>query len=78
MHIAGILQVLICAPAHIIAPYWSDITGTVEWLLAIQEPLGNWPTKASRHMHYAASRTAKRVSVEDGDALVQSVSANLL
>lgn len=74
--VAGILQVLICAPAHIIAPYWSDITGTVEWLLAIQEPLGNWPTKASRHMHYAAggaatSRTAKRVSVEDGDALVQ-------
>ncbi|KAI0916080.1 hypothetical protein AcV7_007181 [Taiwanofungus camphoratus] len=76
--VAGILQMLISCPSHVLAPHWPAILGTIEWLLAIQDPLGNWPSKAGRHMPYvpggsAASKEGKRLSVEypNDDALVQ-------
>ncbi|KZT02775.1 uncharacterized protein LAESUDRAFT_388250 [Laetiporus sulphureus 93-53] len=75
---AGILQMLISSPSNAVAPHWSVIIGTIDWLLAIQQPLGNWPSTAERHLYYASggsatSRRAKRVSVEEGneDALIQ-------
>ncbi|KAI0353316.1 hypothetical protein OH77DRAFT_619046 [Trametes cingulata] len=74
----GILHVVLHAPSRIIAPHWSKILSTVEWLLAIQDPSGNWPTKAGRHMTYvsggaAAQTESKRIGVdeESDDALVQ-------
>ncbi|KAL6298508.1 hypothetical protein BKA93DRAFT_63498 [Sparassis latifolia] len=76
--VSGILQMLVSSPTVALAPHWVAVLGTVEWLLAIQEPLGNWPSKAGRHMARTAggsatSRAAKRVSVEDDacDSLVQ-------
>ncbi|KAH9838013.1 uncharacterized protein C8Q71DRAFT_706445 [Rhodofomes roseus] len=66
--VVGILHMLVMAPSNITTTYWPDIVGMVEWLLAIQEPLGNWPSKAGRHLYYVAggtatSQEAKRVSV---------------
>ncbi|KAH9949671.1 hypothetical protein B0H21DRAFT_777121 [Amylocystis lapponica] len=71
--VAGILQMLLSAPTRALRPHWAAVLGTIEWLLAIQEPLGNWPSKATRHMYYTAggsamSKQAKRESVgRDGD-----------
>lgn len=69
---AGILHMLVMAPSNITTTYWPDIVGMVEWLLAIQGPLGNWPSKAGRHLYYVAggtatSQEAKRVSVGKDD-----------
>ena len=47
----GILHVLLHSPSAIIKPYWDKILTTIQWLLAIQDPLGNWPSKAGLHMH---------------------------
>ncbi|RPD65168.1 hypothetical protein L226DRAFT_456313 [Lentinus tigrinus ALCF2SS1-7] len=68
--LVGILQVLLHAPSAILEPHWEDITTTIEWLLAIQDPLGNWPTKAGRHMPYVSGGAAvqgesKRVGVSE-------------
>ncbi|EPS98191.1 hypothetical protein FOMPIDRAFT_1127156, partial [Fomitopsis schrenkii] len=56
--VAGILHMLVLAPSKTITSYWSDIVGMVEWFLAIQEPPGNWPSKAGRHMYYVEGGTA--------------------
>ncbi|KAI0635461.1 hypothetical protein C8Q77DRAFT_1217277 [Trametes polyzona] len=76
--VAGILHVVLHAPAKILQPHWSKILSTIEWLLAIQDPLGNWPTKAGHHMPYvsggaAAQPESKRLGVDEeyDDALVQ-------
>lgn len=76
--VAGILQMLVSAPPQMVTPYWSDILGAVQWLLEIQDPLGNWPTQAGRHMTRfkggaAVNQATKRVSIEDDsdDPLVQ-------
>ncbi|KZT64152.1 hypothetical protein DAEQUDRAFT_733009 [Daedalea quercina L-15889] len=76
--VAGILHMLVLAPSTIIGSYWSDIVEMVEWLLAIQEPLGNWPSRAGRHLYHvpggtATSTEAKRVSLpkDDKHELVQ-------
>ena len=75
---------LVLAPSKTIVPYWSDIVEMVEWLLAVQEPLGNWPSKAGRHMYYvqggtATSVEAKRESLpkDDRHELVQYVFPSL-
>ena len=41
---------LLSAPPEVVARHRDRILDTVEWLLAIQQPSGNWPHKASRHM----------------------------
>ena len=71
---------LVLAPSKTILPYWSDMVEMVEWLLAIQEPLGNWPSKAGRHLYYvqggtASSTAAERESLSQDDKheLVQCV-----
>ncbi|KAL7284402.1 hypothetical protein ACG7TL_001692 [Trametes sanguinea] len=76
--VVGILHQVLHAPSHIIAPHWPKILSTVEWLVAIQDPLGNWPSKAGRHMPYvsggaAAQQESKRIGVDEeyDDALVQ-------
>ncbi|KAJ8488071.1 hypothetical protein ONZ51_g3790 [Trametes cubensis] len=76
--VAGILHELLHAPSKIIAPHWQKIISTVEWLLTIQDPLGNWPSKASRHMPSisggaATNQESKRLGVDEehDDALVQ-------
>lgn len=75
---AGILHVILHAPSNALEPHWSKILSTIEWLLAIQDPLGNWPSKASLHMTYisggaAAQPDSKRLGVDEehDDALVQ-------
>ncbi|CDO69095.1 hypothetical protein BN946_scf184992.g44 [Trametes cinnabarina] len=75
--IAGILTEVLHAPSNTIAPHWPKILSTVEWLLAIQSPLGNWPSKAGRHLAYisggaAAQEESKRSGVDEetDDALV--------
>ena len=60
---AGILHGLLCSPAHPVAPHWAAIEGTVDWLLGLQQPSGNWPHKASRAEH----------EPEDADQLIQYV-----
>ncbi|KAI8970640.1 hypothetical protein BD414DRAFT_540798 [Trametes punicea] len=76
--VAGILHEVLHAPARILVPHWPKILSMVEWLLAIQDPLGNWPTRAGRHMAYvqggaATHQQSKRQGVdeEQADALVQ-------
>ncbi|KAI0646053.1 hypothetical protein C8Q79DRAFT_643399 [Trametes meyenii] len=76
--VAGILHVVLHAPAKVLAPHWVKIVATVEWLLAIQDPLGNWASKAGRHMTYvsggaATQQESKRLGVDEeyDDALVQ-------
>jgi Lanthionine synthetase C-like protein len=44
--VAGILQMLWSCPSHIVAPYMTDMLGTLMWLVGLQEQSGNWPTKA--------------------------------
>ncbi|KAI0794818.1 hypothetical protein C8Q75DRAFT_747552 [Abortiporus biennis] len=51
--VAGILQILICTPPEIIAPHWDLVANTARWLVDIQLPDGNWPTKAVRNMFNA-------------------------
>lgn len=58
LHTAGILHMLICCPKEIIFPHWPTIEQTIEWLLAIQDSLGNWPSKAGRHMTYVEGGSA--------------------
>ena len=55
---------LVSAPPEIIAPYWNLIINTVEWLLSLQQPCGNWPHKAVHSMHL--NETA-----DEADQLVQ-------
>jgi len=43
---AGILQMLWSCPSHIVLPYMTEMTGTLNWLVGQQDRSGNWPTKA--------------------------------
>ena len=63
---AGILQMLLSAPPTIVAPHWDVILDTIEWLLKIQQPSGNWPHKATAHF--------QDVIEPIHDELIQSVS----
>ena len=68
---------LLHAPSYIVQTHWSKILSTVEWLLAIQDPLGNWPIKAGCHMPLipggaAVQEDTKRLGIDEetGTALV--------
>ncbi|KAH9914166.1 uncharacterized protein BXZ73DRAFT_92830 [Epithele typhae] len=68
--VAGILHMLVHAPSAIVLPHWDDILHTVEWLLAVQDPLGNWPTEAGQHMAHISGGAAvqpdtKRLGVNE-------------
>ncbi|TFK45266.1 hypothetical protein OE88DRAFT_1669522 [Heliocybe sulcata] len=58
--VAGILQMLLQSPPEIIKPYFPLIYDTVEWLISLQGPDGNWPHVASTH----PSRQAEQELVE--------------
>ncbi|PIL27270.1 hypothetical protein GSI_10417 [Ganoderma sinense ZZ0214-1] len=75
-YLAGILHMIIHAPPQIIAPHWDKVLRTVEWLLTIQDPLGNWPSKARPNMPLSSSGAATSPidaehADENDDALVQ-------
>ncbi|TFK17167.1 hypothetical protein FA15DRAFT_711068 [Coprinopsis marcescibilis] len=44
--VTGILQILLSCPRTVAEKHISDVILTVEWLVASQDPEGNWPTKA--------------------------------
>ncbi|KAI1798461.1 hypothetical protein LXA43DRAFT_32098 [Ganoderma leucocontextum] len=76
--VAGILHMIIHAAPHIVEPHWDKVLRTVEWLIAIQDPLGNWPTNAPHQMpHTSGDATTQSrlkdvgVDDEDDDALIQ-------
>ncbi|TBU22338.1 hypothetical protein BD311DRAFT_824624 [Dichomitus squalens] len=76
--VVGILHPILYAPSDIIKPHWDKILATVQWLLAVQDPLGNWPTKAGRHMPVipggsATHAESKHVAIDEehDDSLVQ-------
>ncbi|CAL1710767.1 unnamed protein product [Somion occarium] len=62
--VAGILQMLISAPKHLLVDHWDMIVRTISWLVDIQLPSGNWPSKAGRHMF-------KKVEEDERDQLIQ-------
>ncbi|KAI0718439.1 hypothetical protein C8T65DRAFT_639085 [Cerioporus squamosus] len=64
--VVGILHMLLHAPSAILEPHWDNIIATMEWLLALQDPQGNWPTKAGRHMPY----TSGGATTQDDSAAV--------
>ena len=37
---------LLSCPRVLITPHWDALLDTLEWLLALQQPSGNWPHKA--------------------------------
>jgi len=63
--VAGILQMLLCIPPALLESYWNSLLSTMQWLLDIQQPSGNWPTKAGRHMYNHDD------PVDDADELIQ-------
>ncbi|KAI0047879.1 hypothetical protein FA95DRAFT_1558657 [Auriscalpium vulgare] len=44
--VAGILDVVMHAPAHIVKPHAADIEDTVAYVIGLQDSHGNWPSKA--------------------------------
>ena len=58
---------LVSSPQSILAPHWDVIVQTVSWLVDIQLPSGNWPTKAEKHMD-------RKVEEDERDMLVQYAS----
>ncbi len=63
---AGILQMMLFAPRRILAPHWELVTQAIRWLVSIQHPSGNWPSKAGIGMFDGEEEDEK-------DQLVQSV-----
>ena len=61
---------LVSSPQSILAPHWDVIVQTVSWLVDVQLPSGNWPTKAEKHMD-------RKVEEDERDMLVQYVSLSL-
>ena len=61
---------LVSSPQTILAPHWDVIVQTISWLVDIQLPSGNWPTKAEKHMD-------RKVEEDERDMLVQYVSLSL-
>lgn len=57
---------MIVAPPHIVAPYWELIIQTIRWLISIQQPSGNWPSKAGIGMFNGEEE-------EEKDQLIQQV-----
>ena len=61
---------LLHAPPSVVGPHWDKVLATLEWLLAVQDPLGNWPAAAGRHMPLvpggaAAHDASKRLGVDE-------------
>ncbi|KAI0317554.1 hypothetical protein OF83DRAFT_1283342 [Amylostereum chailletii] len=52
---AGILDVILHAPSHIVAPHKYVITQTLTYMLFLQDDHGNWPTHASVLLHHHPS-----------------------
>ncbi|TFK87683.1 hypothetical protein K466DRAFT_490406 [Polyporus arcularius HHB13444] len=69
--VVGILHMLLHAPSAILQPHWEKIVSTIEWLLALQDPLGNWPTRADRHVPSDGAAAQDGSSDEFDDSLVQ-------
>ncbi|KAG6907785.1 hypothetical protein DXG01_007392 [Tephrocybe rancida] len=44
--VAGILFVLWSCPFSVLEPYADDLLQTLAWLVDVQDPTGNWPSKA--------------------------------
>ncbi|KAH9855565.1 hypothetical protein C2E23DRAFT_813811 [Lenzites betulinus] len=68
--IVGILHIVLHAPAKVLEPHWPKILATIEWLLAIQDPQGNWPSKVGTHMTHisggaASPEDSKQVLVDE-------------
>ena len=55
---------LVSSPQSILSPHWDVIVQTISWLVDIQLPSGNWPTKAENHMD-------RNVEEDQRDMLVQ-------
>jgi hypothetical protein len=49
-YLAGILQMLLSCPSAIVEKHWILIISTLTWLVNIQDPDGNWPSKAPEHL----------------------------
>ncbi|KDQ55460.1 hypothetical protein JAAARDRAFT_71314 [Jaapia argillacea MUCL 33604] len=47
--LAGILQILVSCPLHIIERHFARIYPTVDWLILLQDREGNWPAVVPRH-----------------------------
>ena len=60
----------VSSPQTILAPHWDVILQTISWLVDIQLPSGNWPTKAEKHMF-------RKVEEDERDMLVQYASLSL-
>lgn len=77
---AGILQMLVSAPSHMLQNHWEAILHTLQWLVDIQDQdTGNWSHKASRNLLTEASighshrLSDGRADNTDNDAMVQCV-----
>ncbi|KAG6810344.1 hypothetical protein H0H92_012350 [Tricholoma furcatifolium] len=44
--VAGILLMLWSSPFNIVEPYSDEMLSTLDWLITLQDPTGNWPSKA--------------------------------
>lgn len=44
--VAGILQMLLSCPFSIISSYMPEIVQTIDWLVCVQDRVGNWSTRA--------------------------------
>ncbi|KAI0339344.1 hypothetical protein BDW22DRAFT_1336628 [Trametopsis cervina] len=66
--VAGILQMLVSVPSHILKQHWEPIIHTVQWLVDVQDSsTGNWTHKASRDLLEPSSHA----TVTDDHAMVQ-------
>ncbi|KAL1756757.1 hypothetical protein FB107DRAFT_260695 [Schizophyllum commune] len=50
--VAGILNVLLQCPSHLLNEAYDDIWDTVDWFVSIHDEDGNWPSKAPAHTAY--------------------------
>ncbi|TCD66895.1 hypothetical protein EIP91_000796, partial [Steccherinum ochraceum] len=49
--VVGILHMMSSVPDHLLKQYWAIVLDTLTWLVKIQQPSGNWTSRAGRHMH---------------------------
>lgn len=64
---------LISVPRRLLEPYWKLVLDTVHWLLEVQLPSGNWPSKARKYLYQAEEEEERYHLVQYVDALNNSV-----
>ncbi|OCH89154.1 hypothetical protein OBBRIDRAFT_794510 [Obba rivulosa] len=69
--VAGILQMLVSCPSRVIRSHWPAIHSTLEWLLTVQNPSGNWPSKTNHHLRTGTKLLMRQSSSGSDDELVQ-------